>query len=209
MRSHATRCPRYRERVEFSNSSQSKSERRTFTSNRWVVAKLPGLSKKSVKSPAFSDAVGHTLRCELAKEVLRSSGTLTLQVTGWSMLPTIFPGDRLVIERNSGESPRNGDIVLVSRDDRLFAHRLVRKGVMDDRLRVWTQGDSMVAPDPPVDEDKMLGKVSAIMRDGKRIRPRRTLRIFERAVAALVQRSDMAGRVVVGVHSFRRRERPN
>jgi len=67
----------------------------------------------------------------------------------------------------------------------------------------------MVVPDPPVDEDKILGKVSGIVRDGKRIKPRRRLHIFERAVAALVQCSDMAGRVVVGVHSFRRRERPN
>ena len=125
------------------------------------------------------------------------------------MLPTIFPGDTLVIERTSGESARNGDIVLVSRDDRLLAHRLVRKGAMENRPRVWTRGDSMVAPDPPVDEDKMLGKVSAIMRNGKRIRPRRTLHIIERAVAAMVQRSDIAGRIVVEVHSFRRRERSN
>ena len=42
---------------------------------------------------------GHALKCELAAESLRLSGRLRLRVTGWSMLPTICPGDTLIIER--------------------------------------------------------------------------------------------------------------
>jgi len=37
----------------------------------------------------------HALKCELAGEVLRSSGRLRLKVSGSSMLPVIRPGDTL------------------------------------------------------------------------------------------------------------------
>jgi len=46
----------------------------------------------------------HALKCELAAEVLRSTGTLTLQVTGWSMLPSMFSGDMLTIQRPDAET---------------------------------------------------------------------------------------------------------
>ena len=70
----------------------------------------------------------HALKCDLAGEVLRSSGTLRLQVMGWSMLPTVLPGDTLVIESAHSNSVCEGDIVLFGRDRRLFAHRVVTKG---------------------------------------------------------------------------------
>ena len=57
----------------------------------------------------------HLLKCELAREVLRSSGTLRLRVTGWSMLPTVMPGDTLIVDRAGGGVSR-GDIVLFARD---------------------------------------------------------------------------------------------
>ena len=40
-----------------------------------------------------------TLKCELAAEVLRSFGTLRFAATGWSMLPSVWPGETLVVER--------------------------------------------------------------------------------------------------------------
>ncbi len=146
----------------------------------------------------------HALKCELAAEVLRSTGTLKLQVTGWSMLPSIFPGDILIINRRD-EGARDGDIVLVGRQGRLFAHRLVGKDGGTKPKCITTRGDSMASTDPPACEDNLLGIVSVIVRNGKDIRPRRALRISERALAALVQRSETAARVVVGVHAFRQR----
>ncbi len=143
----------------------------------------------------------HSLKCELAAEVLRSSGNLRLQVTGWSMLPTLWPGDILMFERVDPALLSEGDIVLVDRDRRLFAHRLVAKNLQNSGI--LTRGDAMRAPDPRVDEKKLLGKVSFILRNGRCIEPRKTLRVSERAVAALVQRSEIAARVVMGVHNLR------
>ena len=64
-----------------------------------------------------------------------------------------------------------------------------------------------MTPCPPgssgVTKRNLLGKVSFIVRNGKCIEPRRSLRVSERAVAALVRSSDIAARVVVGVHGMR------
>jgi signal peptidase I len=142
----------------------------------------------------------HALKCELASEVLRSSGKLRLRVTGWSMLPSVWPGDTLLIERMSVDQVSEGDIVLFGRDQRLVAHRVVTKGPQDPGI--VTRGDSMAAPDPPLSGGDLLGRVSFILRNGKCIEPGRSLRFPERAVAALARSSNLAARLVVGVHSM-------
>ncbi len=144
------------------------------------------------------------LKCELASEVLRSSGKLRLCATGWSMLPSVWPGDTLLVERVLSENVSEGDIVLFGRDRRLFAHRIVAKG-MSDGGQTITQGDGMPQPDSPVSDSELLGRVSFIVRNGRCIEPSKALRVSERAVAALVRRSESAARVIVGVHGLRNR----
>src|SRR6266496_4105785 len=144
----------------------------------------------------------NALKCELATEVLRSSGTLRLRVTGWSMLPTIFPGDILTIERIHSDALSEGDIVLFRRDRRLYVHRFVARIGQGEPADIMTRGDSMPAPDPPVSKGDLLGRVAFILRNGKRIEPRKRLHFPEHAVAVLIQHSDLAGRVVMSVHSL-------
>ena len=147
----------------------------------------------------------HSVKCELAGEVLRSSGTLRLQVTGWSMLPTVMPGDTLIIDRVSGDQVgrevSRGEIVLFSRNRRLFAHRVVsmphgREG------RVVTQGDGMPRPDPPMPASDVLGRVRFIVRNGRYIEPDIEMGLSRRAVAELVRQSHSAARVFVSVHEM-------
>jgi signal peptidase I len=151
-------------------------------------------------SPVLDEA--HAVKCELAAEVLLSSGTLRLQVTGWSMLPTVWPGDTLVIESASRSAVSAGDIVLFGRNRRLFAHRVIEKSPFAD-VGLVTRGDAMPAADAPVSNGELLGKVSIILRNGRRIEPCRSLRLAQRAVAALARSSEMAARVVVGAHDLR------
>jgi signal peptidase I len=148
--------------------------------------------------PAFRADL-HALKCELASDVLRSSGRLRLRVTGWSMLPTIFPGDTVMIERASGENVCEGDIVLFDRDRRLFVHRVSGKSGSTGDLRIVTQGDAMTRPDPPVSGSQVLGKVRFVLRDGRLSQPATCLGFSSRAVAALVRRSSSAARVIVAI----------
>lgn len=146
----------------------------------------------------------HAVKCELAGEVLRSSGHLRLQVTGWSMLPTILPGDTLLIEPASSERVVKGDIVLFRRDRRLFVHRVSGKSGCAGDLRIITQGDGMRRADPPVSAAQLLGKVAFVVRDGRSLVPAKNPGLTMRAVAALARRSSSAARVVVGVHNMGR-----
>ena len=143
------------------------------------------------------------VQCELAGEVLRSSGNLRLRVTGHSMLPTDWPGDTLVVESVSGRDVSKGDIVLFSNGQRLVAHRLVTSNSESENL-IETQGDAVPRPDSPVIQSQLLGKVSSILRNGESIAPTRNLRFSQRAAATIFRRSDFAARVVVGVHGLRR-----
>ena len=144
----------------------------------------------------------HALKCELAGDVLRSAGRLRLRVTGWSMLPTIFPGDIVVIERASGEHVVKGDIVLFDRDRRLFVHRVSGRCGNTGDLQIVTQGDGMARPDPPISGSQVLGKVSFVVRNGRLMQPANSLGFSSRAVAALARRSSSAARAIVGIYKM-------
>jgi signal peptidase I len=142
----------------------------------------------------------HDIKCELARDVLRSSGKLRLQVAGWSMLPSIWPGDTVIIEGANASSVSEGDVVLFGREKRLFVHRVIRK--VAEKSVLLTQGDAMNIPDSPVDENEFLGRVTFIVRNGRLLRPRTKLRIRDRAIATLVRHSETGARAVVVAHGF-------
>jgi len=144
----------------------------------------------------------HALKCELAEEVLLSSGRLRLKVTGWSMLPSIWPGDVLLIERAEAEEISKGDVVLCRYDRRFVVHRIVKNFGPELNTPMLTRGDAMPACDSPVYERDLLGKVSLILRDGVSVLPRRYLSPAESAVAVLVTRSTIAAQIVVRLHDF-------
>jgi len=152
-------------------------------------------------SLAWQTEASHAVKCDLAREVLRSSGSLRLQVMGWSMLPTVWPGDTLLVESAEPATVSEGDILLYHRDQKLFVHRVVNA---KSHNTILTRGDAMPRPDPPVRPDQMLGRVVSIVRNGEAIKPNRKLRASQRAVAGLVRRSTLAARVVVGIHGLRK-----
>lgn len=143
------------------------------------------------------------LKCALAGDVLRSFGTLRFAANGWSMLPTIWPGDTLVVERVSGDQVRVGDIVLVGRKGRLCAHRLVATASSAETRQWITQGDAMSVPDPAVAESELLGRVSYLIRAGRLLEAPVKLSVAERWLAKVVQRSVPAARVLVYLHQKR------
>jgi signal peptidase I len=149
----------------------------------------------SFVSPAIE---AHATKCDLAAEVLRSSGRLRLQVTGSSMLPSVWPGDMLIIDRLDTGDVSKGEIVLFGRDRRLFVHRVV-KAAANGESTILTRGDAMPQPDLPVSTQSLLGKVSFIVRDGKLIEPGRNLSLTQKAVATMAGKSGIAARLIIGV----------
>jgi signal peptidase I len=150
-----------------------------------------------------SDA-GSTLKCELAAEVLRSFGTLRFAATGWSMLPSVWPGETLVVERVTQDQVRIGDLVLVGREGRLCAHRVVDK-VDDAESHQWiTQGDALPVPDRPVVGNELLGRVAYLIRGGKLMTVPSELGVIGNVIAKIVRRSVPAARALVYLNRMRR-----
>ena len=147
--------------------------------------------------PVFERA--HAARCELAAETLRASGRLRLRVTGWSMFPSVRPGDTLMIERMELGRVDCGDIVLFERRALLFVHRVVRKS----GAKILTRGDAMPQADPEVEENELLGRVRLILRHGKRIEVRRKRWVGQRIVGAVMGRWEFGARVVAKMHGMR------
>jgi signal peptidase I len=139
------------------------------------------------------------VKCDLASEVLRSFGSLRFAATGWSMLPSIWPGDTLVVDRVEPHQISLGDVVLVGRGGRLCAHRVVGKAKSGEPQWI-TRGDAMSAPDRAVAESEILGRVTYVIRSGKLIAVPAELSVAERVTAKIVQHSVPAARALVFLH---------
>ena len=81
---------------------------------------------------------------------------LRLRVNGFSMLPSIWPGDVVCVSGVDRDAYGPGDVVLYSRNGLLFVHRVVEMS----GGAVVTRGDSMLDADPPVAVSDVLGRVA-------------------------------------------------
>ena len=144
---------------------------------------------------ACGSTARETLGCELAAEVLRSSGRLRLRATGASMLPAVWPGDILSVRSHDVVEALPGDIVLFGREGRLVAHRVVERTLCQDRIQWVTRGDSVGGNDAPVSSHHLLGRVTAIERGHHRIVPRLTF--WGRIASWILRRSEFCTRVLL------------
>ncbi len=149
------------------------------------------------------DTFAAAVKCELAAEVLRSFGTLRFVATGWSMLPSLWPGETIVVE-GIGEAKDEervcvvGDIVLARRESGLCAHRVVAVVGSSEQPRWITQGDALPAPDNrAVEPNELLGRVAYVIRGGKLIELSANLSAAENLIARIVRRSVPAARAFV------------
>jgi len=145
------------------------------------------------------------LKCELASEALRAFGALHLTATGWSMLPSVRPGDTLMVEPAGLKEVRLGDIVVIRQDGNLVSHRVI--SVLDNagERRIITQGDTSPVTDVPVCESELLGGVSCVVRKGKSIALPRHRSLMNRLTARMVSRSLPAARALVALRDCWRR----
>lgn len=132
------------------------------------------------------------LTATLFSQLLRDVGQATIEVHGSSMLPVILPGDLLRVEAGA---PSIGDVVVFLRDNRVCAHRVVR--ITD--CTVITLGDANSDPDPCVNKNDILGRVTSLERYGTTVfdlRPRRV-------TSTLLGNSSLLRRIYLRVRAMR------
>ncbi|MBI3669993.1 MAG: S24/S26 family peptidase [Acidobacteria bacterium] len=108
-------------------------------------------------------------RVEQVAEAMRARGAARLRVFGTSMLPWIRPGDLLHILRTDLDRICLGEIILFTRDGRLFVHRVIRKDQRPGWPLLVTKGDALPHADAPLSDLEFLGCVISIDRSDRRI----------------------------------------
>jgi len=98
------------------------------------------------------------------RKVLEAGGELRLAVTGTSMRPMLREGDYLVIRPLDGP-PRVGEVVVYTRDEQLWAHRLLARRAGGRYL--LTKGDARGRPDAPLTDADIIGRAVAVERGGR------------------------------------------
>jgi signal peptidase I len=88
------------------------------------------------------------------------------------MLPSIWPGDVLLIRRAAPADMEPGDLVLYAREGGFIAHRIV--GKYGDKLT--TRGDALRVDDDPIPFSQVLGKIAMIERSGAQFAPKEQLK---------------------------------
>lgn len=103
---------------------------------------------------------------EVIADLLGRGHAVRFRASGDSMEPLIRPEDALHVEPLAGHPPRRGEVVLVLAERGLTAHRVVRRS----GTTIVTRGDNAPADDPAVPLSRVVGRVTAIERAGKRRR---------------------------------------
>ncbi|MGC9396097.1 MAG: hypothetical protein ACP5J4_14740 [Anaerolineae bacterium] len=90
-------------------------------------------------------------------------GPVRLRVSGRSMLPTLHPGDEVIVHPATAEALTPGDWVVVRGAQGAFLHRYL--GRRDGHI--LTKGDGHRALDPSWPPEAVLGRVVEAQRDGR------------------------------------------
>src|SRR5512146_278253 len=110
-------------------------------------------------------AAPHSIACELVRDLVAQNGAAQVRVYGCSMLPAVWPGDILHIQRTPAERLAVGQIVMFYRDGGLVAHRICE--ISRAPWSFITQGDHLPIPDSPVRPEELIGLAVAITRRGQ------------------------------------------
>jgi signal peptidase I len=138
----------------------------------------------------------------LLTEVLGEHGRARLRVTGSSMLPTLWPGDVVALERADLHQLCVGDVILFQKQERLFLHRII--AIDHSTYRITTRGDAMPQADPVVPSAQILAKAESVENCQGQIISHFRPPLFARLIGLAVAHSDFAGRLALRFHELRR-----
>jgi signal peptidase I len=146
-----------------------------------------------------------TVYLALAEEVLRTSGEMRFVAQGSSMVPSIFPGDVLVVRREAAGKICCNDIVLFIQGGRWFTHRVTQIANEGPQPSFLTRGDALSADDPPVTEHELLGRVTALNRGGRLVTLTGPEAAWSKFLRWAVRKSDSVTLVLLRWNSLHKR----
>ena len=106
---------------------------------------------------------------EIVKAVLDTGNPIELPAAGYSMFPTLRPGDKITVKLLINEEVPIPGSVLVYEDNSVFVmHRIVKMVNNDAGIKTFiTRGDSTPEPDKPWVQQQLIGIAVSLKRNKK------------------------------------------
>ena len=101
---------------------------------------------------------------DLVEGCLLAGASIRFTVSTTSMLPTLRPGDALIVEGEAAAGVRPGEMVVIRNGNTWVVHRLIRRKVSGERYCFVTKGDNRRLADPGFDATAPVGVVKRIQR---------------------------------------------
>ncbi|MFC2037352.1 hypothetical protein ACFLYD_05200 [Chloroflexota bacterium] len=100
-------------------------------------------------------------------EIIEDQNTprFRFRIQGQSMVPTLHPGDEVVVERAALEVLHPGDLVLLQNGGQPLLHRLLGIRHQDGRRFLLTGGDHQRCTDPLFPEHVLIGRAVSVVRE--------------------------------------------
>jgi len=90
------------------------------------------------------------------------------EVSGYSMFPFYRAGDRFLVKKMPADNLKKGHIIAYySGLDKLVCHRLIKNVCNENKNLFYTRGDVQFSLEGPIPEQSVIGKVVAVMKNGK------------------------------------------
>jgi hypothetical protein len=101
--------------------------------------------------------------------ILESGHMVELQAAGYSMFPTLRPGDKVLVKMVKDDNlPEPGNIIVALRQDTLVLHRLTEIRIDGQGEYFYiTRGDSSVLNDSPWQKSQVIGVANSYKRRKK------------------------------------------
>jgi hypothetical protein len=106
---------------------------------------------------------------ELIEVRLQAGALVRFHVFTTSMLPTLRPGDTLLVRRASLAEIAPGALLVIRQGSAWIVHRLLRQLSFKDDLYLRTKGDNRLLADPLFDASQLIGVVQSIYRGSHKI----------------------------------------
>lgn len=100
---------------------------------------------------------------QLSAELLAAGRALTVRVRGYSMFPSLRPGDLIRVEPVDLATLRPGDVILFRAGNLVITHRLLQ---WKDGFLI-TKGDAAPCLDRPLSPAEVAGRVVEVRRGGR------------------------------------------
>ena len=113
---------------------------------------------------SLTEAAQDLVECRLL-----AGATIRFHVSTTSMLPTLRPGDELIVVGETSAGAEPGALVVIRNDNAWVVHRLIRRKVSEEGFCLLTKGDNRLLADPGYVGPAPVGVVKRIQRGERSI----------------------------------------